>query len=413
MNRKLLGLIILIWLGALNLQAAIIYAVNSESRTLSRIDTDSQSIDNSFAQLGLTPNLMTLDEDHIWVVCSGDNTIQELDRQTGSLLRTLPVAPSCNPWDVLKIGDYLYVTGLFTDKLYKLSLASGTVVGSLQVGTAPEGLAAYGDLLFVANTGGYQNNYANSSVSVVDLSDFSVVNTIPVWSNPQYLKALDGRLHVSCTGNWSDLSGKIDVIDIPSQEHLARIDLNGRLMSVWFSSEGIALVGEALSTGFYRYDAHSLSILNSISNPLQPGAYAIDGNQELVALMRQNWGSPSLLYIRHPDLSAWQQYNLGLVCTDIKIYEAPTAVSDDAVTAPGLNLYPNPARRSELLKLDNSSNKRSELRLYNLRGQMIHSQILAPGLNELPLAPLTLAPGLYFYRSGLGKSAVSGRLIIR
>jgi len=135
------------------LKATEIFVVNSASRTLSRIDTQTGVTNNSFAQLGLTPNLMDVDTDYIYVVCSGDNAIQVIDRASGTHIRYIPVAPSCNPYAVVKSGDFLYVSGLFTDKLYKISLASNTVVGSLSVGIAPEGLCAYQGNLFVCNTG--------------------------------------------------------------------------------------------------------------------------------------------------------------------------------------------------------------------------------------------------------------------
>lgn len=166
------------------LSADVIFVVNSTSRTLSRIDTDSGSVNNSFAQLGLTPNLMDLDEEHIYVICTGDNAVQVLNRFTGAHQRYLPVAPSSNPYDVLKVGDFLYVTGLFTNRVYKLSLQTNSVVKSLEVGAAPQGLCSDGTRLYVCNIGGYYNNYVNSSVSVIDLAFFAVMATVPTWTNP-------------------------------------------------------------------------------------------------------------------------------------------------------------------------------------------------------------------------------------
>ena len=73
-NKRLLLTLLSLFL-MLQLSAAYLYVINSESRTLSRIDTETNEVNNNFAQLGLTANLMDLDADHIWVVCSGDNAI--------------------------------------------------------------------------------------------------------------------------------------------------------------------------------------------------------------------------------------------------------------------------------------------------------------------------------------------------
>lgn len=60
-----------------------------------------------------------------------------LDRSTGAHLRYIPVASSSNPYDVVQEGDYLYVSGLFTNKVYKISLQSYSVVANLDVGVSP------------------------------------------------------------------------------------------------------------------------------------------------------------------------------------------------------------------------------------------------------------------------------------
>ena len=169
---KITLLAVFICLFSISLYAIELFVVNSVSRTLSRIDTETGTVNNTFAQLGLTPNLMDMDDNNIYVVCSGDNAIQVISRFTGNSLYFLPIQASSNPYDVLKVGDYLYVTGLFTNKLYKVSLLTNNVVSSLNVGIAPEGLCSDGSRLYVCNTGGYQFNYSDSSISVIDLNSF-------------------------------------------------------------------------------------------------------------------------------------------------------------------------------------------------------------------------------------------------
>jgi len=70
-----------------------IYVVNSESRTLSRIDTDTQTVNNTFTQLGLTPNLLKVNEDYIYVVLSGANSIQMIEENPEPLFATFLLLP--------------------------------------------------------------------------------------------------------------------------------------------------------------------------------------------------------------------------------------------------------------------------------------------------------------------------------
>lgn len=388
-------------------QAAEIFVLNSVSRTLSRIDTDTGDTDNSFAQLGLTPNLMDLGEDHIYVACSGDNAIQVVSRQSGAHIRYIPIAPSCNPWDVLKIDDHLYVTGLFTDTLYKVSLQSNSVVASLQVGTAPEGLAHSDGRLFVCNTGGYANNYANSSLSVIDLASFAVTDTIPVWTNPQYATARDGFIHVSCTGDWSDAHGKVDVINAQTLEHVARLDIGGNPGNIWITSGGTAYMGDAVLWGVYSYNAETHEVYHDSFDPLDFEAYAISGNSGLIAFLNLNWASNSLVQTYTMDLAPLQTYTVGISSSDIIVAPLQTS-AEDPVQAPAPRVYPNPLPRGSSLNLGLKSPGKGDFRLYNLRGQLVHH---SESSGKVP--PLeNIAPGIYFYRVIQGNEASSGKLLI-
>lgn len=390
-------------------QAAEIFVLNSVSRTLSRIDTVTGEANNSFAQLGLTPNLMDLDEDHIYIACSGDNAIQVVSRHSGAHIRYIPIAPSCNPWDVLKVDDNLYVTGLFTDTLYKVSLQSNSVVGSLEVGTAPEGMAHSDGRLFVCNTGGYANNYSNSSLSVIDLASFAVTDTIPVWTNPQYASARDGFIHVSCTGNWSDAHGKVDVINAQTLEHEARLDIGGNPGNIWITSGGMAYLGDGMGWGLYSYDADSWEVYHDSSDPLDFEAYAISGNIELMAFLDLNWASNSLVQTYTMDLTPLETYTVGISSSDILVAPLQTS-AEDPIQTPAPKVYPNPLPRGSSLNLAFKSPGKADFRLYNLRGQLVHRSEVSASDEILPLE--NLPAGVYFYRVIQSNEGFSGKLLI-
>lgn len=409
-SRRLLLTAVLLFCKIAAAFAAEILVVNSASRTLSRLDTIEGTTDNSFAQLGLTPNLIDLDEEYIYVVCSGDNAIQVLDRVTGAQVRYLPVAASCNPYDVLKVGDFLYVSGLFTDKVYKISLQSNSVVATLEVGTAPEGLATDGAYLFVCNTGGYSNNYAGSSVSVIDLDSFSVSATIPVWTNPQYAVFRNGFLHVSCTGNWMDVAGKVDVIDIATLERVQRLDIGGHPGNLWISPSGTAYVSEGLDTGLYSYNAANYEVYHGSANPLPYSASMLHGNSGIFALLEQNWASNSIVRTYQSDWSPLHTFTVGLSATDIAVTEQQTPVYEDLIQTHSPVLYPNPLPRSTPLKVLTAEAGRTELRLYNLRGQLIQNHTLQPGSQDI--IPAELPAGVYLYRIIQAGKAQSGKLLL-
>lgn len=403
-----MALVVLLTLPALF--SAEIYVVNSASRTLSRIDTASGSVNNSFAQLGLSPNLMDLDDQNLYVACSGDNAIQVLDRASGAHLRYIPVAASSNPYDVLKVGEFLYVTGLFTDKVYKISLQSNSLVASLNVGIAPEGLASDGIRLYVCNTGGYQNNFANSSVSVIDLATFSVAATVPVWTNPQYAEIRSGYLHVSCTGNWTDVAGKLDIFNLDTLALAARLDVGGNPGSLWLSPGGTGYIGEGYGNALYSYNADTHALEHGALNPLNYDASLVSGNSSLIALLKQNWASNSLVRVYGLDLTLLGTYEVGLSSSDILVAPEETAAGDELLPAPGMSVWPNPLPHGSVLHIDSEPAEAAEFCLYNVRGQALRRVKLAPGEKTLNLPGLPA--GVYLWALRSADSAAQGKLLI-
>ncbi len=407
MRKYLVIMLVLACLGSLF--GAQIFVVNSDSRTLSRIDTASSAVNNSFAQLGLTPNRMLIQNDEIYVVCSGANSIQVFSRISGAMLDDIFIAGSSNPWDLAGEGDHLYVTGYFTNKVYKVHRASSSVVASVNVGVSPEGMAIVGGKLYVGNTGGYASGYANSSVSVIDLNSFSVIKTIPVWTNPQDLQAYGNEIHVACTGNWASISGAIDIIDTTIDEQTDRILTGGNPWSLWINPSGIAFIGEGYNSGVYSYNAVSHTLLHGYDNPLNPGAVAVHGSANATALLSANWGANGTVYLQDGAWNTKGQYTVGLLPTDLWLWEPGSAAEDELQPQSTLQIYPNPLSRNGILQVQSDGKTAGDFYLYNLKGQKVLQQRLDKGSLSLPLQQLKLNPGLYFYRAG---SKQSGKLIV-
>jgi len=394
--------------------AADIYVVNSESRTLSHINTSTGVVNNVFTQLGLIPNRMFMDEEYIFVVLSGDNAIQMINRTTGQHLRYIPVAISSNPWDCWREGEFLYVTGLFSNRLYKISLNSYTVVDYITVGVAPEAVMASGGKLYVSNTGGYQSDYANSSISVVDLATFTVVKTIPVWNNPQYIKQIGGYIHVSCTGNWVSIQGKVEVIDPVIDEVIQSIDLGGNPFGLFGLPNGRVYVGDGMNSGIYSYDANTFEIYNGGGNPLSPGGIDVAGNSDFIAILDSSWGTNGKVKLRNHDFSEIGEYTVALAPTDFKVYTQNTE-NDDQVAMPAkMRVFPNPVSSGQMLSFQSEKGMNSEIRIYNLKGQLV-SQVKSIGNSTQWKAVdkngKALPKGIYLYKDVTGHA--NGKFVIK
>lgn len=395
--------------------AADIYVVNSESRTLSHINTQTGAVNNVFCQLGLTPNRFAMDENYLYVVVSGDNAIQMISRSSGAHIRYIPVAASSNPWDCHKVGEFLYVSGLFTNKLYKISLSSYQVVGEIVTGSSPGGITSLGQKLYVANSGDYMAGYAGSSVAVIDLDSFELISTIPTWFNPQYLKAVNGNIHVACTGNWVDQFGKIQIIDAGSNQIVSSLDIGGSLGGMWYNGTNKVFVGDAMNSGIYSYDADSFIVYHNSSNPINPGGMTVSGDGEIIAILDASWGYSGKVKVLDHALTPVREYTVAMAPTDMQIFSVTTQNADELMPALSHKVYPNPAFSGSMISFELNSKTPSTISIYNLRGQQCISTIATSQIRiqTLDAKGNALAPGVYLYRIESGKNIYTGKLLLK
>lgn len=99
-------------------------------------------------------------------------------------------------------------------KVVEVDTTSLKVTREVVVGYQPEEMVITGGKLYVANSGGYRFPNYDTTVSVVDLETFEVINTIDVAINLHRMtKDRFGRIYVSSRGNYYDVGADVYVID--------------------------------------------------------------------------------------------------------------------------------------------------------------------------------------------------------
>lgn len=409
MNRKNLIFLVLLLMSA-SLLSQTIYVVNSQSRTLSKIDTVSDELNNSFALLGNVPNKMLIAENALYVLNSADNTISKYDKDSGANLGNYLIEVGSNPWDLVLYEGYFYITGLISNKVYKMDAGNYQVVGSIALNTAPEALIVKGGKLYVTSAGDYMQNYYDSAISVIDLPSFSLLKSIPLPANPQYLALYGDKLHISCTGNWVDVFGKIVVLDTGNDEIEETLEIGGSPGNIFISPQSIAYVADGGGYAFYSYDADSYELYHPAANPLDIGVSDLAGTASMMALLLPNWGSNAEVRLVNYELENLKNYTVGLMPTDIKIDLQNTSVSDEHSPVLPFALYPNPAKVGSALKIKGEKPFGATLSLYNLRGQLVSKQAL--NSDESIILPQDSPSGIYFYSIQKGRQIQRGRLIL-
>ncbi|MBN1995990.1 hypothetical protein JW935_00475, partial [candidate division KSB1 bacterium] len=196
-----------------------LYIMNGSAETLSKMNLEDNAIVQNIVETGQVPNQIAVHNKKLYLVNSGTDDIFVIDPQNDRQVeKIIALKSGSNPWFIAFAGTFkAYVTNFVGNSVSVIDIESGSVVKDIPVGTAPQGILISENKAFVTNTGfvGMGLPYEQATVSIIDILTDSVTHTINVPTNAQDL-ALDpmGRIHVICTGNYMDITGKVAVIDL-------------------------------------------------------------------------------------------------------------------------------------------------------------------------------------------------------
>jgi YVTN family beta-propeller protein len=222
---------------------------------------------------GRIPNDLDRVGDRLYVVNSGENTVSVVDLATGRSTGCLDIGSGTNPWALfVDPADSTrgWLTTFLTGELLELDLAGVRVLRRRAVAPAMEGVWADSERVAVTLTGfnGTEGDFGQGEVVVFEKSTLTEVARFPVPTNPQFLfEGGDGRLHVICSGNFRDVTGR--VVRIESDLSAARdtLVLGGSPSRAALAPDGVAYVA-AFFGGLMAYDTLGFLPLHDAGNPL-------------------------------------------------------------------------------------------------------------------------------------------------
>ncbi|HEY3281800.1 MAG TPA: dockerin type I domain-containing protein [Armatimonadota bacterium] len=223
-------------------------------------------MDNAFA-VGSAPNQMVIRGNLGYLVNSGSNTLQVINLDTkqtdGASVST---GDGTNPYQVALVGNKAYVSLLVTNQVAVIDLDGRKVLGTINAGNSPAGVVASQNRVYVACSNyNYDPStqkvvYRQGTVSIIDPRTDQVVKTINVATNPQDM-AVDsfGRVHVVCTGDYSNVKGAISVISPATDEVVGTVALGGTPGNIAINFLDQAYCTDS-SHGLVSYDARTLEV---------------------------------------------------------------------------------------------------------------------------------------------------------
>ena len=135
----------------------------------------------------------------------------------------------------------------------EIDTASLTITRKVEVGRQPEEIAVVDGNLYVANSGGYSPPNYETTVSVVDLNSFELINQIEVAPNLHRLKATEsGDLYVSSRGDYFDNPSQLFVIDTKKGEVKKNYDIPTNNLTI--VGDTAYIIGSAFSYETFNWE---------------------------------------------------------------------------------------------------------------------------------------------------------------
>jgi len=365
------------------------FVINGSSETLSKIDLETGQVQNHVVVLGAVPYHIICAGDRLYVVNSFSPSLMVINPVDNSIQAEIHLPLNSNPWNVAVDGNFAYVTGLTTASVYKLNLASESIVDTYGVGPAPEGVIVSGNRLYVTNTAFNPNDfsYGQGSVSILDLADGHELRRVNVSKNPQALAVgPDGLINVICTGNYTSVAGMIYFIDPEDMIAVDSIATSGNPVYPVINSAGIGFIsaGGWVDDGYvFSYNALSHTLIRGNANPILVGRGSYDIAIDSLGYIYSAGQMANSVTKFDATGSVIRSYNVGAGPVSIAIIDSRTSV-DEVVLIPesfGLKSpYPNPFNSSVMIPYKGDvSNTAAIIEIFDISGRLVQKLSLSPG----------------------------------
>ena len=175
---------------------------------------------NVIKELGDVGNDIQVYGNRLYAVINCSHKVEVMDLHTCRRIGQIDI-PNCRY--IRFHGDKAYISSYVgpvsidqntqLGAIYEVDTATLRVTRKVTVGYQPEEFEIIGNYLYVANSGGYSAPDYDSTLSVVDLTDFRQVKKIPVCVNPHRVrKDQYNRLWITSRGNHKDVQPQLVLI---------------------------------------------------------------------------------------------------------------------------------------------------------------------------------------------------------
>ena len=225
--------------------------------------------------LGDVGNDLQIYGNKLYAVINASGLVEVMNAKTAKHIGKISIA---NCRNIAFDGKYAYVTSFAGELLpdntqlgfvAKIDTATLQIVGRVDVGFQPEGLAAANGKLYVANSGGYNAPNYDNRLSVIDIQSFTEIKKIVVAPNLKRVERDNyGNIYVLSVGNYEDILPKIYKID--TQNDVVSGNINAAASNFCISGDSVYIIyNEDINwatyttiTSVYIYNLHTQQFVN-------------------------------------------------------------------------------------------------------------------------------------------------------
>ena len=251
-----------------------LFVVNNLGETISRINVDDGTVVNNIYTTGQIPAEIHYEEDILYVVCSGDNTIQMINIRDGSS-QSIEIGDYHNPSHMELIGsgtaaacNWESGTVTFVDLLNR------SVIADISVGAGLWGMTYHDGRLYVGitNYNPATYTYGQGRVAVIDAASRTLLDSVDVGTNPGILFVDNqNELNTVATGDYFSVFGSVWRINISDNSVIGSYDIGGSPTHEVKAPNGEVYLGAGgWDTEGYvlKYDSGNENVIYSGNNPI-------------------------------------------------------------------------------------------------------------------------------------------------
>ena len=286
---------------------------------------------NVIKELGDVGNDIQVYGNRLYAVINCSHKVEVMDLHTCRRIGQIDI-PNCRY--IRFQGDKAYVSSYVgpvsidpnaqLGAIFEVDTATLSVTRKVTVGYQPEEFEIIGNYLYVANSGGYRAPEYDSTLSVVDLTDFRQIKKIPVCVNPHRVrKDQYNRLWITSRGDHKDVQPQLvcfqPLSNSSSERPIGGTPSNSHIVASYnISPSEMVIVGDSM----YYYGSHWSD--ETMSNQITYGAFniqsSITNNQYPISNIQSFITDGTEKNIKIPYGIQVNPYNGDIYITDAKNY---------------------------------------------------------------------------------------------